>query len=239
MGRLRFSRALSLHLCLAFPGMDSASQRSCDWACLGFPVLCDVSVATGNRCLTSLASSHTCDPTQTRSHSSGLGKITPPLPKNVLIRETFPTAVMLQEGGLLPGPESGLLSNSEMNCPRRCTHADKAKDFIGKGRLGGEQQGKGTRENCSATWLAVSGFMVMRLGPVLSLANHLAWPIFGPTHGPSWWRVPLSAKMDSSKKDSGWLVGYIMGWRLLHPSGPSQILRFQRRHHVPYMDPLL
>ena len=29
--------------------------------------------------------------------------------------------------------------------------------------LGGEQQSKGTLANCSATWLAVSGFMVMGL----------------------------------------------------------------------------
>ena len=31
------------------------------------------------------------------------------------------------------------------------TRADKARDFIGKGHLGGEQQGKETQENCSAT----------------------------------------------------------------------------------------
>ena len=41
-----------------------------------------------------------------------------------------------------------------------------------KGHLGGEQQGKGTQENCSATWLTVSGFMVMVLDSRLSLANH-------------------------------------------------------------------
>ena len=29
----------------------------------------------------------------------------------------------------------------------------------------------------------------------LALASHLAWPIFGLTQGPSWWRVRLSAKM--------------------------------------------
>ena len=58
-----------------------------------------------------------------------------------------------------------------MNCPRRHT-ADKARDFIGKGPPGGEQQGKGTQENCSATWLAVSGFMVMGLVSGLSLANY-------------------------------------------------------------------
>ena len=37
------------------------------------------------------------------------------------------------------------------------TRADRARDFIAKGRPGGGQQGKGTQENCSATWLAVSG----------------------------------------------------------------------------------
>ena len=37
---------------------------------------------------------------------------------------------------------------------------------------GGEQQGKGTQENSSVTWLAVSGFMVMGLVSGLSSANH-------------------------------------------------------------------
>ena len=31
------------------------------------------------------------------------------------------------------------------------THADKARDFIGRRHLGGEQQGKGIQENCSVT----------------------------------------------------------------------------------------
>ena len=52
------------------------------------------------------------------------------------------------------------------------THADKARDFIGNGHPGGEQEGQGTQENCSATWLAVSGFMVMGLVSGWSLANH-------------------------------------------------------------------
>ena len=37
-------------------------------------------------------------------------------------------------------------------------------------------RGKGARENCSATWLTVSGFMGMGLVSKLSLANHLALP---------------------------------------------------------------
>ena len=58
-----------------------------------------------------------------------------------------------------------------MNCLRH-TCADKARDFIGKGHRGGEQQGKGTEKNSSATWLTVLGFMVMGLVFGLSLANH-------------------------------------------------------------------
>ena len=73
--------------------------------------------------------------------------------------------------------------------------ADKARDFIGKGHPGREQEGKGTQEN-SSTSSAVSGFMVMGLISGLSLANHL-------TQSPSWWCMPCSAKMDAREKDSG------------------------------------
>ena len=50
---------------------------------------------------------------------------------------------------------------------------DKAKDFIRKGCLGREQEGKAAQEKCSATWHAVSGFMVTELVSGLSLASHL------------------------------------------------------------------
>ena len=80
--------------------------------------------------------------------------------------------VVLQEGGPLPGPKTGLLSNTWKRIVRGDTCADKARDFIGKGHLGGEQEGKGIQENCCVTWLAVSGFMVMGLVFRLSLANH-------------------------------------------------------------------
>ena len=79
---------------------------------------------------------------------------------------------LLQEGGPLPGPETGLLSNTRKWIVRGDTYAYKARDFIGKGPPGGEQEGQGTQENCSATWLAVSGFMVLGLVSRLSLANH-------------------------------------------------------------------
>ena len=74
---------------------------------------------------------------------------------------------MFQEGGPLPGPDSGLLSNTWKWILQGDTSADKARDFTGKG-----QWGKGTQENSSATWLTVSSFMVMELVPGLSLANH-------------------------------------------------------------------
>ena len=47
--------------------------------------------------------------------------------------------------------------------------SDKARDFIGKGHLHGEQQGKGTQNSSAA---AHSGFMVMGGVFGLSLANH-------------------------------------------------------------------
>ena len=106
------------------------------------------------------------------------------------------TAVMLQEGGPLPGPETGLLSNTRKWIVRGDICADKARNFIGKGHPGGEQQGKGTKENSSATWLTVSGFMVMGLVSGLSLANHSDSESF-------WWCTPCSAKMDAREKDSG------------------------------------
>ena len=61
------------------------------------------------------------------------------------------------------GPKSGLLSNTREWIVQRDTCADKARDFIGKGHLGGEHQGKGTQEDCSATWLKISGFMGLGL----------------------------------------------------------------------------
>ena len=80
--------------------------------------------------------------------------------------------LLLQERGPLPGSETGLLSNTQKWIVWGDTSADKARDFIGKGHLGGEQQAKGTQENSSVTWLVVSSFMVMGLVSRFSLANH-------------------------------------------------------------------
>ena len=57
---------------------------------------------------------------------------------------------MLQEGRPLPGPETGLLSNTQNWIVWGDTCAGKARDFIGKGHPGGEKEGRGTQENCSA-----------------------------------------------------------------------------------------
>ena len=54
----------------------------------------------------------------------------------------------------------------------------------------------------------LQSFMAMGLVSGFSLANHLAWPVFGMTQCPSWWYVRLSAKMNFSKKDYGSLVEY-------------------------------
>ena len=45
-----------------------------------------------------------------------------------------------QEGGPLPEPETGLLSNTRKRIVRGDACADKARDFFGKGHLGREQE---------------------------------------------------------------------------------------------------
>ena len=79
---------------------------------------------------------------------------------------------LLQEGGPIPGPKRGLLSNTRKWTVQGATHADKARDFIGKACLGIKQEGKATQGNYFATWLRSSGFIVMGLISRLSLANY-------------------------------------------------------------------
>ena len=50
--------------------------------------------------------------------------------------------------------------------------AVQARDFIGKSCWCRGQEVEGNRENCSATWLTVSGFTVIGLVSGLSLASH-------------------------------------------------------------------
>ena len=90
-----------------------------------------------------------------------------------------------------------------------------ARGCIGKGSLGGEQRDKGTQENYFATWLTVSGFKLRGLVSKLSLGNH--------SDSRSFLVVCISLSQDSSKKDSGRLVGH-MGWSFLSPFDLSRIL---------------
>ena len=74
-------------------------------------------------------------------------------------------------GDPLPGPEVGLWSNTRKRIVRGDT-CWQSKRFYWEGHPGGEQESKGTQENCSAVWLTVLGFMVMGLVSGWSLANH-------------------------------------------------------------------
>ena len=81
------------------------------------------------------------------------------------------TPVCCRKRGPLQGPKSGLLSTLRKELSEE-THADKARDFIGRRHPDRQQQGRGTQENFSALWLAVLGFMLIGLVSGLPLANH-------------------------------------------------------------------
>ena len=130
------------------------------------------------------------------------------------------------KGEPFQGPESGLLSNTWKWTVQGDSRAHKARDFIEKGHRG--RAAKGTQENRSATWLTVSGFMVSGLVSWL-------WPII-LTHGYSWGRAHLSAKVDFSRKDSGELVGHV-DWHLLSPFDFSWILPVGGNLLVPHYFP--
>ena len=128
----------------------------------------------------------------------------------------------MQEGGPLPGPETGLLSNTRKWIVWGDTCADKARDFIGKGNPDGEQQGKGTQENCSAVWLTVLGFMVMRLVSRWSLANHSNSESFLVAH--------TSLRQDGCYREGFWEVD----GQAVSPFDPSWTLLIGGGLLVPY-----
>ena len=101
----------------------------------------------------------------------GLGWVL--IPAWLPVHPLFATALVLQEGGRLLGSKSGLLSNVLKWIIWESTDYWQAKDCMGKWG----SRVKGTQEDCSATWLPGSGFMVMRLVSRLSLASHLARPL--------------------------------------------------------------
>ena len=79
----------------------------------------------------------------------------------------------------------------------RC--AVQARGFTGKGYRGGGQEGEGNGENHSATWLTVSGFMVIGLISGLSLASHSELGSFLGAHA--------SLSGDGFQRSGTWEVG--------------------------------
>ena len=103
---------------------------------------------------------------------------------------------MLQkERPLFQGPITGscLTLRNELS---KETHQLIKQKILLERHQGGEQQGKGTHENCYATWLRVLGLTVIGFISGLSVANHSDLESFlGCTR--------CSAKMDAREKDSG------------------------------------
>ena len=117
--------------------------------------------------------------------------------------------------GIPSRAKSGLLSNTWRLIVQGDTRADKARDFNGKGCPGGEQWGKGTQEDCSASGLAVLGFMVMRLVSGLPLANHSDSGLF-PV-------MLASLSQDGFQQEGFWEIGRTYGLSSLSSSDLSQM----------------
>ena len=109
-----------------------------------------------------------------------------------------PMMALLQGGGCPPGPLRGLLCNTGKWVIWGDAHADKTRGFLGKGH---RMESRRAREPSSATRLSVSRLMVRGLFP------GCFWPVV-LAQGPSWRHTHCSAKMDSSKEDSGRGVGH-------------------------------
>ena len=99
----------------------------------------------------------------------------------------------------LPWPKTGLLSNTQAQMFQGDTGADKVRELTGKRCPGGEQQDKGTQENCSATWLTVLAFTVMGLVSRLSLTNH--------SDSGSFLAVLALLSQDGFQREGFWEVG--------------------------------
>ena len=96
--------------------------------------------------------------------------------------------------------------------------AAQARDFIGKSCWGRGQEVEGNWENCSATWLTVSGFMVFGLVSGLSLASHSELGSFLGAYASLGW--------DEFQQGEFWEVGRTYGlespisfWLLQNSSG--------------------
>lgn len=105
--------------------------------------------------------------------------------------------------------------------------------IIGKVCSGGEQQGKGAQENCSATGSALRVYSSRVSFRVVS--GHL-------TQGPSGMPLHLSSKADPSRETSGRGQKRAESTNLPEPFALESILTERgtgRQHHVPFQDLLL
>ena len=101
-----------------------------------------------------------------------------------------------------------------MNSLRRHT-SWQSKRLYREGVPGGEQEGKGTQENCSATWLTVLGFMVMGFVSRWSLANHSNSESFLVAHGiaqPRWTPARRILGSGRTRGVSFWPFQNSSGW---------------------------
>ena len=103
---------------------------------------------------------------------------------------------MLPEGGTLPGHESGLLSKHRNELSQETHALTKQEILLGRGARAESIRVREPRR------MALVSFQVTGLASRLSLASHLAWPVFGLTQG-SFLVVCLSAKMEINAKDLG------------------------------------
>ena len=143
---------------------------------------------------------------------------------------------LLPEGTPLPGPQSGLLSNTR----KLSVWGDMcwlSERIYWDGMPRQRAAGSGNSGDLLCHVFTVSGFRIMGFISRLPLACSYIWY----DHGPSWWYTHLSAKVDSNMRASWRLARHIMGLHFLPPFGPSQIqsVSFQQQHHVPYVDLLL
>ena len=75
------------------------------------------------------------------------------------------------EGGSFTGPKWGSCLTLRNELSGETYMLTKQEILLGRGSQAESSRVKGTQENCSPTWLAVSGFMVMGLVSGWSLAN--------------------------------------------------------------------
>ena len=128
---------------------------------------------------------------------------------------------MLQEGGALPGHESGLLSKHKNELSQETHALTKQETLLGRAAQVERSRVREPRRTAlprgSRLQVYGSGVSFQVVSGQSSCLAHI-WSDLG-----SFLMVCLSAKMEISAKDSERLVGHIMGLCLLPPLCPSQI----------------